>query len=101
MLLVASVSISTLGSGMAQVALAFAVLDVGTITDLGVVLLAREAALIVFLLLGGVWADRVSRQRLLVAGDVIRAATQALGAWLLISGSAAVWSLALLQITYG
>jgi MFS family permease len=100
-LLVASSSISTLGSGMAQVALAFAVLKIGSPSDLGFVLLAREVPLVVLVLLGGVWADRVSRQRLLVAGDVTRGSAQALAAVLLLVGTAEVWNLAALQIAYG
>jgi hypothetical protein len=41
-LLVASRGVSTLGTAMAEVALAFAVLQIGSVTDLGLVLLARE-----------------------------------------------------------
>jgi hypothetical protein len=53
-----SLIVSHLGSGMAIVALAFAVLEFGTPTDLGIVLLSREVPMIAFLLLGGVFADR-------------------------------------------
>jgi hypothetical protein len=42
----ASVTISTHGSGMATVALAFAVLDFGGATYLGIVLLAREIPIV-------------------------------------------------------
>ena len=56
--------VSLLGSGMANVALAFAVLGFGTATDLGIVLVARELPTVVFLLLGGVFADRISRRRI-------------------------------------
>ena len=100
-LYVGATGVSTLGSAMAEVALAFAVLEIGTPTDLGLVLLAREVPLVVFLLLGGVWADRISRQRLLVAADLLRGGAQAAGAALLLTGLASVWSLALLQIGYG
>lgn len=98
---VAATAISTLGSGMADVALAFAVLDLGGPTDLGVVLLAREAPLVVLLLLGGVWADRISRRLILVGADVVRSASQAAAALLLLTGTADVWSLALLQMAFG
>ena len=47
---------------MAQVALAFAILRIGNASDLGFVFLAREIPIVVFLLLGGIWADRVSRK---------------------------------------
>ncbi|MCP9484951.1 MAG: MFS transporter [Gaiellaceae bacterium MAG52_C11] len=97
----AAVSISTLGSGMAVVALAFAVLDLGGATDLGIVLLAREIPVVVFLLLGGVYADRLSRRYILVGSDLVKCAAQAATAALFFSGAASVWSVALLQTVFG
>src|SRR2546423_9143673 len=70
-------SISTLGTSMAMVALAFAVLEFGGPTDLGIILLVREIPLVIFLLLGGVWADRIPRRVILVATDAVRGAAQA------------------------
>lgn len=98
---VSATAISMLGTGMADVALAFAVLDLGGPTDLGVVLLAREVPLVVLLLLGGVWADRISRRAILVGADAIRGTSQGAAALLLLSGTADVWSLALLQTAFG
>jgi MFS family permease len=96
-----SVVVSQLGNGMANVALAFAVLGFGTPTDLGVVLLAREIPMIVFLLLGGVFADRISRRTILIATDLVKGAAQAATAIVLFAGVADVWSIALLQATFG
>ena len=98
---VAAATISNLGGGMAQVALAFAVLEFGTATDLGIVLLAREVPMIVFLLLGGVFADRLPRKALIAGGDLIRGIAQLGTAALLFSGTANVWNVALLQIVFG
>ena len=57
-------TISLVGSAIAPVALAFAVLDLtGSKTDLGLILACREIPLIVFLLAGGIWADRLPRNR--------------------------------------
>src|SRR6266508_1584741 len=57
-------STSLLGDGMVPGALAFAVLDLtGSVSDLGFVLAARAVPMIVFLLVGGVFADRLSRRR--------------------------------------
>src|SRR6478609_5107211 len=81
-------SVSTLGSGMSTVALAFAVLDMGGVTDLGIILLAREIPLVVFVLLGGVFADRMGRRTILVSTDVVKAVSQGLTAALFFSGSA-------------
>lgn len=97
----ASVVVSQLGNGMANVALAFAVLGFGTPTDLGIVLLAREIPMIVFLLLGGVFADRIPRRTILVATDLVKGAAQVATAGLLFSGAAHVWNIALLQVAFG
>ncbi len=97
----AAVSISTLGSGMAMVALAFAVLEFGGATDLGIVLLAREVPIIVLLLLGGVFADRLSRRTILVSTDLLKGAAQVATAILLFTGTANVWNVAFLQTVFG
>jgi MFS family permease len=97
----AASSVSSLGSGMATVALAFAVLGSGGVAELGIVLLAREIPLIVFVLLGGVFADRLRRRTILVSTDLIKAAAQAATAALFFSGTPDVVSVSLLQIAYG
>jgi MFS family permease len=97
----ASVTISTLGSGMATVALAFAVLDFGGATDLGIVLLAREIPIVIFLLLGGVFADRLPRRVILVGCDLLKGVAQAATAVLLFAGAANVWNVGLLQAVFG
>ena len=94
-------SVSTLGSGMSTVALAFAVLDMGGVTDLAIVLLAREVPLIVFVLLGGVFADRIRRRTILVSTDVVKALTQGLTAVLFFSGSADLLTVVVLQVAFG
>ena len=97
----AAVSVSTLGSGMAMVALAFAVLGFGGATDLGIVLLAREIPIVVLLLLGGVFADRLPRRTILVGSDLVKGAAQVATAILLFSGTANVWNVAFLQAVFG
>jgi MFS family permease len=96
-----AIVVSHLGGGMANVALAFAVLGFGTPTDLGIVLLAREIPMIVFLLLGGVFADRLPRRTILVSTDLVKGAAQVTTAALLFTGSAHVWNVALLQGVFG
>jgi len=97
----AAVTVSTLGSGMAMVALAFAVLEFGGATDLGIVLLAREIPIVVLLLLGGVFADRLPRRTILVGSDLVKGSAQVATAILLFSGTANVWNVALLQTVFG
>ena len=62
---------------MAPVALAFAVLDLtGSTTDLGLVLAARQIPVIVLLLFGGVWADRLPRHHVMVASNLVSGAAR-------------------------
>jgi MFS family permease len=95
-------AVSLLGDGMVGVALAFGVLEVsGSPSALGIVLAARSIPTIALLLAGGVIADRLPRRTVMVAADVVRMAGHGLMAALLISGSAEVWSLAVLAAVNG
>ncbi|HET7857117.1 MAG TPA: MFS transporter [Gaiellaceae bacterium] len=93
---------SWLGDGLLPVAISFAVLDLtGSATDLGLVLAVRMVPIVVFLLAGGVWADRLPRQVVMIASDVVRGASQAVLALLLLTESAELWHLLVLQAVYG
>lgn len=93
---------NTLGSTMAQIALTFAVLD---LTDsagaLGKVLAARTIPMVLFLLFGGVIADRFPRTLVLQLSNVLSALTQGLVAWLVISGTAELWMIIALEAANG
>lgn len=95
-------TVNLLGSAVAPIALAFAVLDLtGSTTDLGLVVAARSLMNVLLLLYGGVLADRIPR-RLLLAGSAAGAAvTQAAVAALVLSGQGQIWSLALLSAVNG
>jgi MFS family permease len=95
-------TVSVFGDGITPVALTFAVLDLtGSGTDLGIVLACQSVPLVLLALVGGVWADRVPRARLMVGSDLVRAAVQLVGAALLLGGAAQVWQLALLAACHG
>jgi MFS family permease len=95
-------SVSILGDAMSGVALAFAVLEIGgSASQLGLVLAAGAVPFLVFLLVGGVVADRLPRRGVMLTADVVRMATQATMAVLLIAGVAEVWELAALQALRG
>jgi len=101
-LLFAGRTISMAGSAMAPVALAFAVLDLtGSTTDLGIVLAARQIPVLVLLLFGGVWSDRLPRHHVMVASNVLSGASQAVVAVLLLTGHAQIWQLAVLAAMNG
>lgn len=94
--------LTVLGNGIAPIALAFAVLDIGgSVSDLGWVVASRSIFNVAFLLLGGVLADRYSRSRVLVSSSLIAAVSQAVVAWSVLDGSATVLSLALLGAVNG
>jgi MFS family permease len=98
----AAQTVNVLGTTMVSVALAFAVLEVDdSPTALGVVLAANSIPMIVFLLLGGVLADRVDRGLLLRGCNLAAFATSATFAALVLTGSAEVWSMALLGALNG
>jgi len=96
-------SVSVLGDSVFPVALAFAVLDEldGSPGELGIVLAAEVIPMTFLVLAAGVWADRVSRRRLMLASDLGRGAVQALVAALLIGGWAELWHLVVLVAVYG
>jgi len=101
-LLFAGRGISSLGDRLVPVALAFAVLDLtGSVTDLGLVIAAQTTPLVLLVLFGGVWADRLPRQLVMLASDCVRALAQAASAALLLSGQAHIWQLVILQALYG
>jgi len=67
------IAVSALGDRFTQVAMAFAVLDLtGSVADVGFVFAARTVTNVAFLLVGGVWADRLERRRVMLAADFLR-----------------------------
>ncbi|AGL19005.1 MFS transporter [Actinoplanes sp. N902-109] len=79
--------VSLLGSSMAPVALAFAILDASHRTaDLGIVLAARMIPLLALLLVGGAVADRFPRRTVLLVANLGAGATQATVAVILLTG---------------
>lgn len=89
--LLAARTTTVIGNAMAPIALAFAVLDLtSSVTSLGVVVAARSLTNVVFLLWGGVVADRLPRQLVLVGSCAVSAASQALVAALVLTGSVSV-----------
>ena len=95
-------SLSLLGSAVTTVALAFAVYSIGgSNTDVGIVMAAALIPVILFLLVGGVWSDRLPRQWVMMISDLVRFACQAAMAALLITHAATIWELAALQFVRG
>jgi MFS family permease len=69
-------STSAIGDRIVTVALALFIIDVtGSATDVGIVLAANAIPLVGLLLVGGVWADRLPRHRVIVVTDLVRFAS--------------------------
>ena len=87
---------------MAPVALAFAVLELsGSASALGLVLAARMVPNVLFLLVGGVVADRLPRSTVMIGTNTLAGAAQAIAAVLLLSGHAEIWQLVVLEAING
>lgn len=95
-------AISAIGDRIAPIGLAFAVLDLTSSgAALGAVLAAQTLPLAAFVLVGGVWADRLPRRRVLIGTDAVRLIAQGATALLLLSHTATLWQLVVLQALYG
>lgn len=93
---------SLTGSAVALVAIPFAVLAVGgSAGDVGDVATAALVPALVFLLIGGVVADRLSRHQVMVTADIVQALTQATAAVLVIIGRGTVAELIVLAAVRG
>ncbi|HEY4854604.1 MAG TPA: MFS transporter [Streptosporangiaceae bacterium] len=88
---------SLLGTSMSAVAVAFAVLDSGgTAAGLGYVFAAGIVPQVIFMLGGGVIADRFGRRRAMLAADAVRCCAQAALAAALFLGHPRIWVFVLL-----
>ncbi|MFG1665360.1 MFS transporter [Streptomyces sp. Y7] len=102
-LLASARTISVLGNGFARVALAFAVLALPGATPgrLSLVVACQALPQLVFILAGGVIADRVSRARLMVGADLVGAAAYTGLAGLVLSGHAPLVLMCMLALVAG
>ena len=76
-------------------------LSIGNATDLGIVFAAKSVPLVTFLLVGGVFADRLSRRAVMLTADIVRMGTQGATAALFLTHSAHVWQVAAIQAVAG
>jgi MFS family permease len=95
-------SLSALGDSMIVVAIAFAALRIGgSPTSVGLVFAANLVPRAGLMLVGGVWADRLPRQYVMLTADLVRGAGQSVGAFLLLTGRAELWQLAVIAAVHG
>jgi MFS family permease len=93
---------SAFGNMLVPVALAFAVLDLtGSASSLGEVLGVQAIARVVFLLAGGVIADRISRLAVMLCSDVVRGAAYLMLGLLLVTRHPSVLTVTVLAAVTG
>ncbi|MDQ6775710.1 MAG: MFS transporter [Actinomycetota bacterium] len=93
---------SVVGDRVVVVAIAlFVTQSTKSPTDLGLVLAAQALPLVALLLIGGVWADRLPRQRIMIAADLTRAALHALLAILILTGTVRIWEIIVIEAAFG
>ncbi len=100
-LLFSGTVITTVGDGLAGIALAFAVLDIGSATDLGIVFAARQGAEAIVLVLGGVISDRLPRNIVMVGASIIQGVAQAATAVAVLGGFGSIVAIVAFQVMYG
>lgn len=93
---------SIIGDAVAMIAIPFAILSMGgSVGQVGLVLGARAVPNALFLLIGGVWADRLPRRLVMLASDVVRAVVMTAVFAALITDTGGIWLLVALMAVYG
>src|SRR5258705_550047 len=94
-------SVSLLGDAFQTVAVSYLVLGLtGSGLALGAILVAAAIPRGVFMLLGGVFADRVSPRDLALGSNVLRTILTSIVAILVIGGRIELWHLALVGVAF-
>jgi MFS family permease len=93
--------VSQVGDRLTLVVLALAVTELtGKASDVGIVLAARFGPLVLLVLLGGVWADRLPRRAVMIASDLARFGLHAGLAVLFFAGVVEVWHLVVIEALF-
>ena len=95
-------STSVLGNALILVAVGLYVTRLtGDPRDVGLVLGAYALPLVAFVLIGGVVADRLPRQRVMVVSDLVRCALHGTLAVLIATGAVRVWHMVVIGVLFG
>lgn len=101
-LLLGGQTLSWLGDAFQPIALSFAIIQAGgSVTDLGLVMASLVTARLLCTLVGGVWADRVRPQRVMILADLARAVVVLAMALAFLAGRETVGLLCLLAALSG
>lgn len=99
--IVAARTLTQLGTAAAPVAVAFAVLEHYSAKELGLVLSAQSAGLILLCLVGGVTSDRLPRATVMVVTETCRGLSQLLLGALILWSNAPLWAFIVLATVNG
>jgi MFS family permease len=92
---------SQVGDRLTLVVLALAITELtGETSDVGLVLAARFAPLVLLILVGGVWADRLPRRAIMVVADLARFGLHAVLAALFVAGVVEVWHVVAIEVLF-
>lgn len=95
-------SVSVVGDALVVVAIGLYVTrTTGSTADVAFVLAAYATPLVVFLLVGGVVADRLPRQLVIIAASLVRAVLHATLALLIATGTVRIWHMVVIGVCYG
>ena len=101
-LLWAAQSASVIGDALVIVAIGLFVTRLtGRASDVGLVLAAYSIPLVLFLLVGGVVADRFPRHRVIVASAAVRAVLHTALAVLIVTGAVRIWQMVIIGAVFG
>jgi len=101
-LLLADRLLAPMAAAFSLVGVSFAVLAAtGSTADLSYVIAAQAAPSLVFLLVGGVIADRIAPQLVIVAANVLMAVGEGLFGILVLTAHPAVWVMIVLELVTG
>lgn len=97
-----SQSASVIGDALVIVAIGLYVTRLtGNPSDVGLVLAAYSLPLVLFLLVGGVVADRLPRQTVMIASDITRGVLHGVLALLIAVGAVRVWQMVIIGVLFG
>lgn len=95
-------TLSRIGDFLFQIALAWWVLEkTGSATAMGTVLFFSALPMVVFVLVGGVVVDRMSRGLLLFMSDLARCFIMIVGTWLAFTDQLVLWQIYVIAILFG
>jgi len=95
-------SASVIGDALVLVAIGLFVTRLtGNPSDVGLVLTAYAGPLVLFVLVGGVVADRLPRQTVMIVTDAVRGTLHAILAVLIATGAVRIWQMVVIGLLYG